>query len=331
MRRGLLFALCWSLLSCASTARITGDFGEYRSYREYRVSTTLEARLGAAERYLRAYPGGDYREEVRAWYIPTEKRYFKLSTNSLPRLRAYLDAMPHGPHAEDVAERITELESRRVFADRREQRLLSHAQEIEARLARAAEQRRGFVHEFSRLTELLAATRSFAEPTSELAPDLLVRLRERPPQLHCEGDRCQKIFSFSYAVPEERALAERAIDVTLDIRLERGLVQELSLSGAELLTRLAEAISVRAVPPLNPQASAEALGQALEIVSAAVDTALPKTRCDAEAVSPVVLERRCDGLRLLVVAGTEPGAADRLSIQRQPSDRGKKPRIQGKR
>jgi len=331
MKSALLLALCLAVSSCSSTARITGDFGEYRSYREYRVSTTLEARLGAAEHYLRAYPNGDYRKEVGEWYVPTEKRYFKLSWNSLPRLRAYLDAMPHGPHAEEVAERITELDSRRVFADRREQRMLSHAQEIEARLARAAEQRRGFVHEFSRLTELVAATRSFGEATSELAPDLLVRLRERPPQLHCEGDQCQKVFSFSYAVPEERSLTERTIDVTLNIRLDNGLVQELSLSGPELLTRLAEAISVRAVPPLNPQASAEALGQALEIVNAAVDVPLPKARCDAEAVSPVVLERRCDGLRLLVVAGTDPGAADRLSIRREASDRAKKPRIQGKR
>jgi hypothetical protein len=325
----LLLTLLLGALSCASTARITGDFGEYRSYRQYRVATTVEERLGAAERYLRAYPNGDYREEVRAWYGPAEKRYFKLSWDTLPRLRAYLDAMPHGPHAEAAAERITELESRRVFADRREQRVLGHAQEIESRLARAVEQRRGFVREFSRLTELLGATRTFDEPTSELDAAMLVRLRERPPPLHCEADQCQKIFSFSYAVPEDKLLIERTIDVTLQIRLHRGLVQELSLSGPELLTRVAEAISVRAVPPLNPQARAEALGQALEIVHSALDTPLPKARCEAEAVSPVVLERRCDGLQLLVVAGTEPGDADRLVMRREAKVRAQKQRIKG--
>lgn len=328
MRRAALLLL-WACTSCASTARITGDFGEYRNYREYRVSTTLEARLGAAERYLRAYPQGDYQKEVRAWYVPAEKRYVKLAWDTPPRLRAYLDAMPHGPHAEEVAERIGELDSRRVFAERREQRLLSHAQDIEQRLARAAEQRRGFVRELSRLIELLGATRSFAEPTSELAPDLLVRLRERPPQLRCEGDLCQKVFSFAYAVPEDKALTERAIDVSLKIRLERGLVQELSLSGPELLTRLSEAISVRAVAPLNPQASAEALGQALEIVNAALDAPLPRASCEAEAVSPVVLERRCEGVRFTVLAGTEPGADDRLVVQRDLPDRAKKAQSRG--
>jgi hypothetical protein len=329
VRAALGLMLLLGVLSCASTARITGDFAEYRSYREFRLSTTLEARLGAAERYLREYPDGDYKQEVRAWYRPAEERYFKLSWNNLPRLRAYLDAMPRGPHAEAAAERIAELETRRVFADRREQRLLGHAQDIESRLARAADQRRGFVHEFSRLTELLAATRTFDEPTSELAPALLIRFRERPPLLHCEADQCQKVFPFSYAVPEDKVLIERSIDVSLHIRLERGLVQELSLSGPELLTRVAEAISVRAVPPLNPQARAEALGQSLEIVSAALDLPLPKQRCEVEAVSPVVLERRCDGVRVLVVAGTEPGAADRLVVQREPVDRVKKQRIKG--
>ncbi len=185
------------------------------------------------------------------------------------------------------------------------------------------------MHEFSRLTELLGGTRTFDEPTSELDPALLVRLRERPPPLHCEADQCQKVFSFSYAVPEDKVLSERTIDVSLQIRWDRGLVQELSLSGPELLTRVAEAISVRAVPPLNPQARAEALGQALEIVSAALDAPLPKERCEVEAVSPVVLERRCDGLRMLVVAGTELGDVDRLVVRRESSDRAKKPRIKG--
>ncbi|HKO50490.1 MAG TPA: hypothetical protein VJV79_22360 [Polyangiaceae bacterium] len=331
MKAKLLLSLlvCLGALSCASTARMTGDFAEYRSYREFRVSTTLEARLGAAERYLRDYPSGSYKEEVRLWYFPAEKRYFKLAWDTLPRLRAYLDAMPNGPHAEAAAERISELESRRVFADRREQRFISHAQEIQSRLARAADQRRGFVREFSRLTGLLAATRTFGEPTSELDPALLIRLRERPPQLHCEADQCQKVFSFRYAVPEDKILTERSIDVDLQIRLERGLVQELSISGPELFTRVAEAIAVRAVPPFNPQASAEALGQALEIVSAALDTPLPKARCEVEAVSPVVVERRCDGVRLLVVAGTEPGAADRVIVQRESNDRPKQRRIKG--
>jgi hypothetical protein len=126
-RAAACLVLLTGLASCASTARITGDFGDYRSYRQTRVTPTIEARLGASERYLSEFPHGDYSDEVRHWFIPAEKHYYKLAWNNLPRLRAYLDAMPRGPHAEAVTERIAELESRRLFADRRDQRMLERA------------------------------------------------------------------------------------------------------------------------------------------------------------------------------------------------------------
>ena len=313
-RAALCLSLCVLLSSCASTARVTGDFGDYRSYRRTRLAATLEERLGAGQRYLRDFPRGDYRDEVRAWFLPAEKRYFKLSWNNLPRLRAYLDAMPDGPHAEAAADRITELESRRVYADRREQRLLDVAQGFETRLAKAAEQRRELLREFSTFVRLLGATRTFGEPTSELDSELLLRFRVHQPPGTCEGDRCSKLFSFPYSVPDGKALASREAQLTLEITLDRGLVRSLALSGPELLTRVAEAAFVRAVPDQNPQARAEALGQALDVVAEALDGPLPKSRCEIDVVSPMVLARRCDGVLLQVVAGTEPGAPDRLFV-----------------
>ena len=313
-RIALCLMLSALLTSCASTARVTGDFGEYRSYRRTRLGPTLEGRLGASQRYLRDYPHGDYREEVRRWFAAAEKHYFRLSWNNLPRLRAYLDALPDGPHAEAVTDRIAQLESRRVFADRREQRMLDVARGFESRFAQASEQRRELLREFSTLARLLGATRSFGEPTSELDSELLLRFRVRQPPGTCTGDLCSKVFSFPYAVPDDKSLTSRLAEVTLHITLERGLVRTLSLSGPELLTRLAEAVEVRAIPADNPQARAEALAHALDVVADALDGPLPKARCEADAVSPVVLARRCDGRYLEVVAGTEPGAIDRLSV-----------------
>ncbi len=319
MRASICFAFAFALMlsACASTARMTGDFGDYADYRRTRLATTLEQRLGASDRYLREYPDGDYREEVRAWFKPAEKRYFKLAWDNLPRLRAYLDAMPHGPHAEAVTDRITELDSRRVFADRREQRMLEHASGIETHLAMAAEQRREFLREFSTLARSLGKTRSFGAPTSELDSELLLRFRVRQPSGTCDGDRCSKEFSFPYSVPEDKILTDRAGRVTLEIVLERGLVQRLSLAGPELLTRLAEAVEVNAVPAGNPQAHAEALAHALDVLDDALEEPLPKARCAVDVVSPVVLARRCDGVKLEVVAGLEAGALDRLTITAQ--------------
>jgi len=300
--------------ACASTARITGDFADYRSYRKTRLATTLEARLAESERYLRDFPRGDYRPEVRRWFFQAEPRYVKLAWDQLPRLRAYLDAMPNGPHAEEVRERVVELESRRVFGERRERRVLERAQSFEQRLAEAASQRREFLHEFQTLTRLLGATRSFGQPTAELDSELLLRFRVRQPPGRCQGDVCTKVFRFVYSVPDDKQLSERTAELTLEIGLDHGLVRRISLFGPELLTRVAEAAAVRAVPPDNPQARAEALGQAVDVVAPALDAPLPEGRCTGEAISPVVLTRHCDGVRLDVVAGTEAHAFDRLQV-----------------
>ena len=306
------------LVACASTARVTGDFGEYSSYRRTRVATTVEAKLAASQRYLHDYPKGDYADEVRRWFVPAENRYFRLSWQSLPRLRAYLDALPRGPHAEQVGDRITELESRRTLAERREQRVLDRAQSFEQRLAQAADQRRTFLREFAALARSLAGTHGFGQPSSRLEPELLSRFRDRPPSGACEGegsDHCLQVVRFAYAVPDDQGLLDRNVDLELAVVLDHGQVQQLSLSAPELLTRVAEASQVRAIPADNPQARAEALGRALDIASDALDGPMPASSCAAEAVSPIVLARHCNGVRLEVVAGTEAGAADRLIVR----------------
>ena len=309
----LMVALLPLALGCASTARMTGDFGEYAEYRRTRLAPTVEARLAASERYLHDYPDGDYRDEVRAWFKPAEKHYFKLAWDNLPRLRAYLDAMPKGAHAEAVAERIGELESRREFADRRDASVLARASGIEAQLDAAGAGRRELLREVGTLVRAMAKTRTFGEPTSELDTELLLRFRVRQPPGACAGDQCQKKFAFKYGVPENKALVDREVSVTLDITLEHGGVQKLTLAGPELLTRLAEAVEVRAIPE-NPQARAEAIGHAVDVLDEALEPALPKARCDAEAVSPIVVARKCDAVRFEASYGGEPGAPDVLTI-----------------
>ncbi len=314
--RYCLFALLLS--ACASTARITGDFGDYRSYREARLAPTLEDRLAASERYLREFPRGDYRDQVRAWFAPAEARYYKLAWDNLPRLRAYLDAMPRGPHAAAVADRITQLESRRVFAERRVERMLAAARALEARFALAADQRRELLREFGRLVRLLASTRSFGKRAGDLDAVLRASLPELQPSGSCTSDPCHAVFSFPYAVPDDKVLTERVAEARLQVTFKNARLREVSLSGPELLTRVAEAVEVRAVPAGSPQARAEALGHALDVVADALDASLPKSRCEAEAVSPVVLSRRCGRVRLSVVAGTEPGALDSISVVADP-------------
>jgi hypothetical protein len=76
---------------------------------------------------------------------------------------------------------------------------------------------------------------------------------------------------------------------------------------------VAEAVEVNAVQG-SPQARAEALAHALDVLDDALEEPLPKARCSAAVVSPVVLARRCDGVKLDVLYGVEAGAPDRLSM-----------------
>jgi hypothetical protein len=79
------------------------------------------------------------------------------------------------------------------------------------------------------------------------------------------------------------------------------------------LTRLAEAVEVNAVSD-SPQARAEALGHAVDVLDDALEDALPKAHCSVDVISPVLLARQCDGVRLEVAYGLEAGVPDRLSM-----------------
>jgi hypothetical protein len=308
MRRAISSLLLLLLVSCAATARITGDFGDYRSYRRIRLATTTEDRLAASDSYLHEFPGGDYRAEVRAWFKPAEEHYLKLAWNNPARLRSYLDAMPRGPHAAAVTERIAELESRRMFSDRREQEARQHAADIERRLAAAADQRREFLRNFARLARSMAGIRSFGQTPSKLSAELLPISSDGKSTERCDNNPCARVFSFPYAVPDRKEVADRVALVSLQITSQKGLLTEVTLSGADLLTRVAEAVEVNAVSP------AEALAHAVDVLDDALSDPLPKARCMVQAVSPAVLSRRCDGVVLDVLYGLEAGASDVLRM-----------------
>src|SRR6186997_2145569 len=83
---------------CSLGTRLTAGHEDYRLYRETRLAKTVEQRLATSHGYLKAMPEGKWRGEVRSWFRLSEPAYFRSAQNSLPRLRAYLLAMPDGPH-----------------------------------------------------------------------------------------------------------------------------------------------------------------------------------------------------------------------------------------
>lgn len=299
---------------CAAMPTLMERPESYALYRTARIAPTLEERLGAAQRYLREEPRGPHAEQLRVWFLGAEEQYFLRAFDRLPHLYAYRAALPTGPHIEDVRTRISVLEKRKTRRTERDIEEDARIAATQAHLAEADAQRRAFVATFKDWTLRLSKIDSFGKPTSELSQDTVRALGTGDPRGPCQGDRCRKLIEVRYEVPGERELVERAALLEVELVLERGLLRLARISGPELWTRLAEALSVRALPSPTPEQRADALNRAALLVRALLEPALPAVECDLAPAPPLVLSRQCRGLRVRMLAGATPTDDDSLEI-----------------
>jgi hypothetical protein len=314
----LACALGSALVGCAALPTLTERPEEYSLFRAARAAPTLEERLTAAHRYLREVPGGRHTVELRRWFEQTEERYYLSAFNRLPNLYAYRQALPTGPHIEDVRARITWLEGR---SKRREQHETAEDRRIAASLARVSEadaKRRAFVTTFKDWTTRLLGIKSFGEPTSELSDETIFAFRLSPPAGGCRGDSCKKLLELSYEVPGDRELVPRAALLEVQLELSQGLLSRARLAGPELWTRLAEALSLRPLPTPTPEERADAIYRSSQLVRALLETSMPSASCEVAAQAPVVLERKCGGLWARMLAAPTSTEDDSIEIAPAP-------------
>ncbi len=314
MRR-LALLLGLALAGCAGLRRLAAPPAEYATYRAVRTAPTLEERLAAAYEYVHEYPDGAWAAEVERWFRAEEARYWARSFDRLPLLRAYLAALPAGPHHVEATRRIRELELGAAYAREREARFERRAREITAELDAAVLGRRALLEEVSRYARLLAGIRTWGQPTTALDSELLHRWRILPPMARCAGGRCIKALTLEFAVPEASALSARLAPLEVVIDLERGRVAGAQLTGPELWSRVAEAVTVKPVPPGDALARLDAIAVALQVVENALEPVVPAARCAAAATSPAVLVRVCDGVRVAMIAAPVSDEEDRVVVE----------------
>jgi hypothetical protein len=312
---GLLLSMAFG---CAALPTLGERPEAYHLYRATRVAPTQEERLRAADRYLREVRAGVHRREVRAWFTPAEERYYLDSFERLPKLYAYLGALPNGPHNAEVRARIA------YFEHRRERRRAGLSQQDE-RIARTQGQliaadasRRAFVGALKAWTLRLAKLKTFGEPTSELDDETIFAFRLSPPRGSCQADTCRKLLELQYQVPGEGDLVLRDAVLEVQLLLDRGLLVGARLAGPELWTRLAEALSLQALPTPTADERVDALNRSALIVRSVLEPLLPAATCGVEPQPPVVLERRCHGLRLRMLAGQNAAEDDVLEVLAAP-------------
>lgn len=315
-----LRAIAGSLLAlilggCAVGHQIVSPHDQYRLYRESRLAPTLEARLGAANRYLHIAPDGVYAPEVKAWFRPAERAYVTRAHDRLPMLSAYAQALPDGPSAPEVLARIEELELAAEFAKSHRVRRDERVEAIETGLARAAEQRKAFLEGLTAWLGALSAVRSYGQPVTALPPPLLEKLALGEPGTACPLDLCVKSFAPRFAIPTSSGqLVPREAPYAIEIQLENGAVTALRVRGRELFSRIGEARDLRPVSFADPQSRAEAIGGALSLVGNALGPELGAPDCEKPAVSPVVFDHACAGARVTVTAAVDAGADDHVDF-----------------
>jgi hypothetical protein len=320
MRRALLPALLAVVLGgCAGAApiarQVSADPEDYHAYRTWRVTSDPEPKLAAAWTYLRGQPHGRWRSEVRAWFSRADAAYRSRARNDIARLREYLLALPDGPSSAAVADRIAELELASSFASRREARFTERAREFEERLGDAQRMRQTLLDGFSGWIARLAALSPWGARLTELDHQFIFAYRLEEPRARCDDARCVKLVSLPYALPERGKLTARRAVFDVVLATPDGRVASATLTGPQLFDRLAEASLLMPVSPGDQLARAEAIGRAVQIAAAALEPKLPAQRCAREAVSPVVLHRECDGLRVRLIAAETPDQEDRLEVE----------------
>jgi hypothetical protein len=307
------------LAGCAVGRQLVTPRDEYRLYRQTRLAPTVEERLAAANRYLHRAPNGAYAPELKAWFGSAEPAYVAHAHDELPMLLAYAKALPDGPSIVKVRERIEELESAERFARSRENAHRERVESLEASLERAAEQRKAFVGELTNWIAALASVRSYGRPLAALPSDVLERFAISDPAAGCPLDVCARSVAPRFAIPQASTqLVPREAAYTAELSVASAAVAGLRLHGRELFSRVGEALDLRPVSFADPQSRAEAIGRTLLLVQNALGPALAADGCERPAVSPVVLERACDGVHVTVTAAIDSGADDVIAFEALP-------------
>jgi hypothetical protein len=121
-----------------------------------------------------------------------------------------------------------------------------------------------------------------------------------------------------YSVPEGKGLVSKSALFDVELTLYRGTVARARLSGPELWSRLYEATDRRPVRPGDTQARTEAIARAVQVLESALGASFAPAQCARDAVSPVIIARECQGVRVTATAAPTPESDDELVVEPSP-------------
>lgn len=306
-----------ALSGCSSfVSTVTAPTDDYLAYRRVRTSRTAEERLHASSEYMTHHPRGEWRREVKPWFDEAEARYFASRRENPAGLATYLEILPDGPHSAEARRALALVRTRAQAAAK--ERLAFKARYTEERLAALAQQREATVFAFGTWIGRAMAIRSWTERTSALDSDFIFAWRIEKPRGRCDDDRCSKMVQLPYQLPGGGDDADRVMVIEIALKLVDGGVDEISIGGPALFSRLFEAATTKRVAVDDVAARIRAIEFAIEFVGGSIEARVPAASCSFEPVAPVVLLRSCSGWTVKLVAA-EQLTDDDLVVIRGPA------------
>nr|PZN26350.1 MAG: hypothetical protein DIU78_07985 [Pseudomonadota bacterium] len=302
------------LVGCDFGPRLVTSRAEYTAYRDVRTASGQLERLAASHRYLTGWPEGQYRAEVEAWFRRAEPEFVKQAHDRPSLLRAYLRALPDGPHAPDVRRRLDELEILREYRARSVEREERRIRDAQRELEEASTARRALVGTMVELVGSLAKAREFGAPASAFAPEIAKLFTPKAPNLVCTASACVRSQAIPYGVPEGLRIVRRTARFELVALGGAERVERLVLAGPRLFDRIGEALDTSVAGTDGLAARVEAISRSVQLIENAIEAELPAAECAKHPVAPIVLLRECRGVRFVARAAEDERGDDRIEI-----------------
>lgn len=314
VKASFVAVLLSALWNCSGLGRVTASPEDYEHYREVHLGETFLGRLSAAWRYLETQPDGTFRSEVERWFQKADERYLARHWDDVSNLQRYTAELPRAPRTGLARARIAVLLALEERVRREESTFLEDEAERQKAFDAAKAARSEFVRALMGWVQLQVTSKDFGKPSADWEPSFRQAYLVDTAPAVCNAALCRKSFLFSFEIPRQQGLETRAASFTLVAHLKDEKLHALELAGPRLFDRIAEAATARPSDPEDLQARAESIGVSAQILTMSLATGFSDPACEQEAVSPVVLARRCNGRAAYVIAAEDEAQEDRILV-----------------
>ena len=312
LRGALLAIVLGTSASCAVPRQMLATPGDLRDYRDFRAAAHEGRRLAMAQHYLARHPDGAWAKEVRPLFEAEEEAWFEAAKSSRTRAREYVIDLPDGPHVEGARALLVLFDEHE--GDVETLTLLADARRTAATLDFESARRKHVSDVMLAAMAALLDRATWGTRLDSPPPSLASALRGEVPATWGAATRARHDDRLFYVLPTPQGSQARAVDVSLQLVLDKGRVVQGLVDGEDLFISWTEAMLARVLDPNRAADRELAAATIIDILSGALEATLPAARCAKRAVGGDRLVRACDGWAVSVRMGAEAGEVDVIDV-----------------